>query len=197
MYPGLGDAANLTADPTAEAFYELDANLCFWSDQDCCTVLREQEICALADKPEGMPVTMRMLADVFNQQEWAKKWIAYYKDTLELIRERTKGITDKKVVYYVHGAGNQGIYHTAAGGTVLEKWIQESGGDYATHDTTGFGIDITPEALLKIDPDVVVIGGVYYKSMEDTFYTNHYLVDLEAVQSKQIYNVPVGLIPWD
>lgn len=101
------------------------------------------------------------------------------------------------VVYYVHGAGNQGIYHTAAGGTVSEKWIQESGGDYATHDTTGFGIDITPEALLEIDPDVVVIGGVYYKSMEDTFYTDPYLADLKAVQSKQIYNVPVGLIPWD
>ena len=197
MYPALANAVNLTGSPTAETFYELDANLCIWSDREKNTALREQGISAFTDKPEDMPGTVRTLAGIFGEEEWAEKWVSYYKATLEMIEKRTSGIQEKEVVYYVHGAGNEGIYHTAAGGTISETWILQSGCRYATEGTTGFGIDITPEELISIDPDVIVIGGIYYEEMMDTLENTSALSEIRAVQDDRIYNVPVGLIPWD
>lgn len=197
MYPELAEAANLTGGPTAETFYDLNANLCIWSDRAQNESLREQGISAITDKPEDMPLTVSLIADIFQKQEWAEKWTAYYISTLEEIEKRTSGITDKQNVYYVHGAGNQGIYHTAAGGTISETWIHESGCKYAAEGTVGFGIDITPEELLNMNPEVIVIGGIYYQAMEDTLYSDPFLAEIDAVKNQRIYNVPVGLIPWD
>ena len=197
LYPTLEDSVNLTGDPTAESFYDLDANLCIWSDREMNAALREQGISAITDLPEDMPKTVKVLAELYGNPELAEKWTAYYQKTLDEIKTRTDSITDKQVVYYVHGAGNKGIYHTAAGGTISETWILESGCKYATEGTVGFGIDITPEELIKIDPDVVVIGGIYYENMEKTFYEDVSLSELKAVKEGKIYHVPVGLIPWD
>ena len=197
VFPSLQDTVNLTGSPTAETFYELDANLCIWSDRTLNESLREQGISAITDKPEDMPATVRVLAELYGEPEWAEKWIAYYESTLNEIQSKTSHLTDKQVVYYVHGAGNQGIYHTAAGGTISETWILESGCRYATEGTEGFGIDITPEELIQINPDVIVIGGIYYQAMEDTLYQDPALSEIDAVKNGKIYHVPVGLIPWD
>lgn len=197
MYPELAKAENLTGAPTPESFYELGANLCIWSDREVAGELRNQGIAAITDLPEDMPTTIRTIGKIFENEEWAENWISYYNDTLFTIQQRVENIENKKVVYYVHGAGNQGIYHTAAGGTISETWILQSGGLFATSNTSGFGIDITPEALVDINPDLVLIGGIYHESLKDDFYSDKYLSELSAVKSKEIYNVPVGLIPWD
>ena len=200
MYPALGNSENFPSTPTAESFYELDANVCIWSDRETAESLRSQGISALTmtiNTPEDMRAVADLMGEIFNNRKWSENWNSYYSETLAEIEKRVNNIEDKKTVYYVHGAGNEGIYHTAAGGTISETWIVQSGGNFATHDTTGFGIDITPEELINIDPEVIVIGGIYYESMKDTFYSDTTLSQISAVKNNNIYNVPVGLIPWD
>lgn len=96
MFPSLSSTVNLTGSPTAESFYELDANFCIWSNRSLNETLRSQGINAFTDKPEDMPQTVRILADIFESPEWAEQWIAYYNDTLNMIRDRTSQINDKK-----------------------------------------------------------------------------------------------------
>lgn len=200
MFPELNNAVNFTSTPTAESFYELDANLCLWSSQGTSDSLRSHGIASLTitfEEDGAMKRTADIMGEIFDEKKWAEKWNEYYDNTLEMIEKRTKDIENKKVVYYVHGAGNEGIYHTAAGGTISEKWILQSGGVFATHDTTGFGIDITAEELIKMDPQVIVIGGIYHEAMEEELYSDATLSQITAVKEQEIYNVPVGLIPWD
>ena len=200
LYPGLGSAENFKASPTAESFLELNANLCIWSDKTMNASLRSQGISAITDNPnsaEDMKNTAKIIANIFGEDEWANNWISYFDNTMLLIETRLENVSNKKVVYYVHGAGNQGIYHTAAGGTASEMWIVQSGGAYATSNTSGFGIDMNAEALIEMNPDIVLIGGVYHESLTQDFYDNSYFSEINAVRNNQIVNVPVGIIPWD
>ena len=89
---------------------------------------------------------------------------------------------------------------------MIGDWISLAGGNNAAHEVSGTHVTITPEQLLKWNPDVLIIqtpGGDLGlaansgQSVIDALSKLPGWSDLKAVRSNRIYIDPQGMYPWD
>lgn len=95
------------------------------------------------------------------------------------------------------GNSNKGLYATAGENAFQKTWIELAGGLYASSLLGVKSNEVSAEAILNLNPDIVIIGGsaqheLYAEIMKDTAWK-----EIKAVKNKKVYTNPYGIFSWD
>ena len=149
---------------------------------------------------ETMAKAYTLLGDVLGGEYEAKldKWCQEVTALSEKSKELTKDVAeeDKPVVLYISGQ-NESMTTTMSSGSIIEEWVNISGGLYAPTVIGLEGTEITEEEIFKLNPDIIIIGGtsqhvIYKNVMESDGWK-----DLDAVKNGTVYRNPYACFNWD
>lgn len=130
----------------------------------------------------------------------AQAYASYLDGNIKLVQERLADVkTDgRPTVYYLDGQSGKTPYSTGGSGTMQEEWITMAGGKLATAEILqGMTKEITPEQLLKLDPDYIVVGGLNQAIAHEALMADTNLAGLKAIKNKHVYRIPQGTFQWD
>ncbi len=114
---------------------------------------------------------------------------------LDIVNQGLKGLTleGKKTGYF---ASARGVFNTATGNMLQDEIFTRAGVDNVSHNLTGYFQDISPEQLVKWNPDIVVISQ-HMKTGEARRIFDTALKEISAVAGHRVYRCPSSLAPWD
>ncbi|OPY54573.1 MAG: corrinoid ABC transporter substrate-binding protein [Methanosaeta sp. PtaU1.Bin112] len=142
-----------------------------------------------------------LLGEVFSQQEKAEKTIDLMKKQVQLIRDRTRNISEEdkpRVLFF----GSTALGAKKSGGTgnaFGTKSIQSIFLDDIINAKNAYNSTVTQvisaEELLSIDPDIILLStwGGYHpprEMYEDEWFKN--IQALRALQERQVYSLPAN-----
>lgn len=142
---------------------------------------------------------VRILGEVFNQQEKANKIATYLEESIQLVIDRTKDIPDKdKPSVLLLGLNPDVRKDGGVGNAVGKKDIQSYFVEEVVHAKNAFDADknsvINAEQILALDPDVIALPTANgYHPPRELLETD----DFKNIQTlKAIKNKRVGALPW-
>ena len=100
---------------------------------------------------------------------------------------------NKKCAYY---ASPRGLFSTASGDMLQDEIITTAGLKNASHDLAGYFQDVSPEQLIRWNPDLIILS----QSLDDSVIgrlNDPVFQSLAAVTTKTVYRFPSSLAPWD
>ena len=133
--------------------------------------------------------------------EYEQKLATWCKEVTER-SERNKNLIkdiaeeDRPVVFYIAGQSDS-LVTTMGPNTIVHDWVETSGGRYAPAVMGMTGTEVTAEEIFALDPDVIIVGGVYQHSLIKQLETEAGWKDLKAVKDGRVYNNPYGCFNWD
>lgn len=147
----------------------------------------------------------KMLGEILGG-EYQKKLAKWSEDVIakkEKLRNLTKDIPNEKkpVVYYISGQ-NENLTTTMSSNSIMQDWIETNGGIFATSlinfsGSETHGTDITAEEIFNLNPDIIIVGGVYQHVLINQLNTLDGWKDLKAVKEGKVYHNPYGCFNWD
>ena len=146
-----------------------------------------------------MKTEMRILGQVFGQQEKAEKLADSLAGVETLIRERTATVPDDKKPRLLYFGLNPATRKQGGSGTVWgidspESYLIESVANAKNAYTgKGKGVPMSAEQVYALDPDVIVLptANGYHpprELLDAPYYTN--LAELDAVRARRVYAMP-------
>ncbi len=135
-------------------------------------------------------------------QKKLTKWCQDIPDRLEEHRALTVDLTEeeKPVVYYIAGQSDD-LLTTMGAGSIMQDWVESNGGIFASGmlelTANGPSQQVTAEELFKLNPDVIIVGGVFQHTLMDQLQNTDGWKELKAVQEGRVYNNPYGCFNWD
>lgn len=124
--------------------------------------------------------------------EWKAKVTKAFSDVTEELSKHE--ITQKKIMY-VRGDRNKGIGYTDIKSSFTEYAFRTLGFDFGG---TYFGTNKpSQETIMKYNPDIFVIGGIYQNKLVELLKNDKTYNTLEAVKTSKIYTIPVGLTMFE
>ncbi len=130
----------------------------------------------------------------------AQAYAAYLDQNIKLVQDRLADVKveGRPTVYYLDGQSGKTPYSTGGSGTMQEEWINMAGGKLATSEILqGMTKEITPEQLLRLDPDIIVVGGLNQATAYEALMADKNLAGLKALKEKHVYRIPQGTFQWD
>jgi iron complex transport system substrate-binding protein len=114
---------------------------------------------------------------------------------LELTKTAIKGLSekDKKTGYF---SSSIGIFSTTTGNMLQDEIFNQAGIINVSHHLKGYFQNISPEQLIKWNPDIMVLSR-HMKKSEIKLLENKALKKITAVSQKTVYRCPSSLAPWD
>ena len=82
-------------------------------------------------------------------------------------------------------------------GSIMQTWIEVNGGIFASDVLNLEGQEVTAEEIFSLNPDVIIVGGVYQHVLIDQLKNTDGWKDLNAVKNGRVYNNPYGCFNWD
>ena len=187
--------------PSAEAVYESGADLVIVRDSATAEDLRAAGILAVTfnyQNREELFAAVNMLGEIFGEDAmaYAQKWTSYYEEVEVELVETLSQLPDKerKTAYFIDAstamdAGS--LCSTAGGDSIIATWFDAVGADLVTRDYRGVST-INEEAVLQLDPQVILIGGWAENTRLEQLYADPKWADVTAVKEGQVYLVPDG-----
>ena len=80
--------------------------------------------------------------------------------------------------------------------SIVNEWIEQAGGVNAIDEGKNL-MQITLEAIVKADPDVIIIGGNGNVQSVQTLMADKKWSGIKAVKNHTVYANPLGTFPWD
>lgn len=204
FYEGMSTLPTFGWSPSSEEIYAVEADLVMLADPEVAGDLREDGISAICYKQyneKEILDSVRVLGELFGEdaEKYGEKWIEYYNQTDVVIEEALKDVSeeDKLIVYYIYGQSNKGVGRTSGGGSIDQFWVEEAGGIFSTADLPNDGPKITEEEAIKRNPDVIFIGGIYSRVLEEEILSSPEWSEVPAVKEGRIFNIPIGFTGWD
>ncbi len=205
IYPNVSSYHSYDYNESVELFLSREVDLVLAPEQYIAEELRASGVNAITVSLYGNPTYddyLFYLADLI-KQIWpsTENKVNQWKDELQ---EALDAVTDilelqnipKRTIYYVRGDKDKGIGYTDTGYSLLESI-------YNTFlNMTYLGREFesnkpSTEEIMAINPDVVVIGGIYQKKLINQINTEEPYNLLDAVINNDIYNIPVGFVMWE
>lgn len=122
----------------------------------------------------------------------AKQLTDYYQTQIEKMSKANS--TPQKTIYM---SGNSSYLETAPATMYQNTLIETAGGINAAKELEGnYWTKVSYETLLKMNPDMIIIPPNASYSVED-LYADSQLKSLQAVQKKNVYQMPKGIEEWD
>jgi len=145
--------------------------------------------------------SIRLLGKIFNVPKIADAYIGYIDEYIPLIEGRLANIPDseKKTVYapLLRNSDNT-IFNTYDPSHISTEMFDSCGAHVITQDiefTDNNGI-ITEEALLRLNPDVILVSGFYREQGYEYLTDGKYDDILDAVKNNQVFLFPLGIYDW-
>lgn len=131
-------------------------------------------------------------------QEKLNQWCTDVQGKLEEHRNLTAGLSDdeKPVVYYIAGQSEE-LLTTMGAGSIMQTWIEVNGGIFASDVLNLEGQEVTAEEIFSLNPDVIIVGGVYQHVLIDQLKNTDGWKELNAVKNNRVYNNPYGCFNWE
>lgn len=151
---------------------------------------------------DSMKKAFTLLGDILGGDyiDKAKKWGELVDSQTTSVKSAIGSIpeNERPVVYYIQGQTNRGLYTTFAAKSIMNDWINIAGGEFASKklelDKNGA---VTPEAVLSLNPDIIIIGGFAEHDLYNELMNSPQWKDIKAVKNNRVYLNPNGLFPWE
>lgn len=147
---------------------------------------------------EQLMTSVNMLAEALGGEyvDKAADYCSFWEDLYNEVTALTDAIPEEEKPVVFLSVAPEG--NCTSIGTLADTWVSASGGILASYlldlDTDfSFAIDVTPEAIIELDPDIVVCTttDAYAVFTEDAAYSS-----LKAVQNGEVYLMPMGGSIW-
>ncbi|CCK79119.1 ABC transporter substrate-binding protein [Desulfobacula toluolica] len=115
--------------------------------------------------------------------------------TLDLLSQRLAGVPQnlKKTGYF---ASSKGIFSTTTGNMLQNEIFNAAGVENVSSHLTGYFQNISPEQLVKWNPDIIVLSQ-HMKKSENQRIFDKALQKVTAISQKNVYRCPSSIAPWD
>ena len=134
-------------------------------------------------------------------QEKLNNWCAEVNAKIEKNRSLTADLAEeeKPVVYYIAGQSDSLTTTMGISGAsnIMQDWIESNGGRFASAVLNLEGSEVTAEEIFELDPDIIIVGGVYQHDLIERLNTTDGWKDLSAVKNGRVYGNPYACFNWD
>ncbi len=196
---------SLAYEESYETFISRGVDLVFAPEGYIANNLNEHGVPALCVSLYGNPDysnyvyffadLVKELWDEEDVHQRVDKWKSNLSNTINEIQIKLEDYTkDKRTIYYVRGDKNKGIGYTETVGSFTQYAYQVLG-MIPLHDKFETNKP-SAEEICAQNPDVIVIGGRYQKTLINLLQSEPYC-NLNAVKNNQIYNIPIGLTMFE
>ncbi|MFW5488697.1 MAG: ABC transporter substrate-binding protein [Desulfovibrio sp.] len=198
----VGKVGNRTSGLNLEAIVALKPDLVvLYAQKDGHSIadkLDQLGIASLIIKPESindMKHILSLLSQACGVEEEVGKVVAAMDDMLHLAHDRTQDIApkDRATVYY---CAPQGPLSTVSGQMLQDEMISLAGGINASHELNGFFQRVSPEQIVKWNPDVIVFSRRLVPSRLKIFQGEQF-ASIPAVKNGRLHRFPSEMVPWD
>lgn len=146
---------------------------------------------------ERLENLMQIKGRVVDETDKVDRILEYHHATRQEIAAQAQSIPEDekpKVLYFLRYAEQLRVSGT---GTFNDFYINLVGGRNVAAEAEPSGhYDVNVEQILAWDPDVILLGGFDAATPEDV-YDNPLFASVSAVESRQVYKVPLGGYRWD
>lgn len=139
--------------------------------------------------------SIEVLGQVLNKEEKAKKYIDFYKDKINYVKEHTKNIKEEDKIKVYHSV-NEAV-RTDSKDSIGDEISKISN---IINVSTSENLNIseekaysTLEQIYKWDPDAIIVNDA---TVNEYMHTDDKWQGLRAVKNNKIYNLPVGISRW-
>lgn len=145
---------------------------------------------------ETMEQSIYLVADILggNAPANADRYIRYLHEKLNWVTEQLSDLKDEEKLSVVHGEPMHSLKIDGAN-TIIEEWIEYSGGINGASEISGAKQTVSLEQLMVWNPDVIISGA----NLEDV---DEIMADpawqtLNAVKNNMVFVNPKGIFKWD
>ena len=146
-----------------------------------------------ADFPELFE-SILMIGELIDKTEEAEELTASLSDRVAEIEAAAAKAEEKPTVFYEIDATDPAKPWTAGNGTFISKLIQMAGGVNIGDELEGEWAQISLEALLKADPEIILLGDSMYGSTAEAASQRTGWGDIAAVQNGKLYEFDDNLV---
>ena len=149
-----------------------------------------------AETPERLRDAMQLVGKLFgpHSRAIADAWISYYDGIASAIQEQIAEIPeDQRVRVLFTGTAPLKV---ASGDMYQTDIIRAAGGVSVSSKLKGYWNDVNIEQVALWDPDVIIVPPYGGASVEAITESSEWQI-LEAVQERQVYQMPKLVVPWD
>lgn len=203
--PRIKDIPGFAWEPSAEELFATNTDLVMLPDPLVAESLRTGGLTAVTYKQYNIGEILSsvdFLKNVFDDNQsksFLDDWLSYYHETINYVEKQLKDIKeeDRLIVHYVYAASNKGPTRSVGGGGIYESWAEQSGMSLATKQYPAENKYANEEELLKIDPDIIMIGGNAQEDVYDALLVNTTWSGVKALKNNKVFRIPVGFLSWD
>ncbi|AHI52767.1 TroA family protein [Spiroplasma culicicola] len=205
IYPTSIELFGYDYDTSVETFIVRDVDLIFIPEPTTARNLRKHGLNALCIRQfaeTGYDEYVFTFSNIV-KQIWpveTSEIVDYWQnDFLTAVREVKKVLDDHEVdirtLYYICGDKDRGLGYTDLGKSMLEYVFDILKIDFICDrfETNRPSV----EAVAKEDPDLVVIGGIYQRSLFERIHKENVWKDLRAVNENNVYTIPLSFVSWE
>ena len=107
-----------------------------------------------------------------------------------------KNVKQDKKVKVLHIVSGENLLKVDATNTIINEWIELAGAENVVKKE-GNQLELTMEEIVKLDPDVIIIGSNNANEAVKKLKEDKVWVTLKAVKAGKVYANPMGTFPWD
>lgn len=205
LVPESVDWISYDYDTSVETILEQDIDLVFIPDAETAETYTQSGICAVVIRQYTQDDAFdteyyecaRILGEIFGVEEEAEAWTIEVQDTIEEIQTTIEANdeVEAQTVYYVNGEKAKGLWYSDGGNSTIQTTLEILGQQLATEVylvETVHGA--STEEMISLNPDVIIIGGIYQQELLEELYNDPIWNELPCVIEGQVYTIPVGFI---
>lgn len=151
---------------------------------------------------EDMKKSIKVTGSVLGSEgeKKAEEFVDYFDSKYQQITTETSKIQDSEKPKVLHITSLDPLIVDGKG-TIMDEWIKTAGGINAA-EIEGGNKEVSPEQVLKWNPDVIIIGKVHSNGFTTTVTAENLMKNpkwqqVNAVKNKKVYDNPMGAFLWD
>lgn len=139
---------------------------------------------------------VKLMGKILGADQPAEAYVTYCKNVVSNIKDRLKDLpADQKPKVLM--AGPKSIYTAATKDMTANIMIETAGGVNVAKDAVGLWAEISPEQLVKWNPDYIFLGSSKGTYGVSEVLNNPALASVSAIKNKKVFIFPSNLGWWD
>jgi ABC-type Fe3+-hydroxamate transport system substrate-binding protein len=137
-----------------------------------------------------------IIATIFPEvKDKAEAWKKDYDDAISEIQTAIGTEDSDTSVYYVNGAKSKGLYYSDGKNTIFSRMCDIANVKFATEKYKATEVhSVSEEELVSLNPDAMIIGGVYQNYLLDLLDNSELWSSLNCYKENKVYTIPVAFV---